>query len=248
MPTTLAKKPLFLQMSLLLGAAAGGMLVARYINARHINGAEQLADALLHTDSLVDADKHATERPADALASCVAYFVQSAYHASSGIGIAGRTEDPMGYERVKIHPFTNATAMVLTEATESEHILTYTLTLPGKAEVRGTRRVGAERLDGVKPLRSTPERMEIAIGDYSAQLESEFEVGDFIVFGKVRLSGSLSVRDNQGNVGRIHVAEDGKVGGAMTRDQKITGRFDGHAESGVYYKANLLEGESDSSA
>lgn len=248
MPVALAKKPLFLQMSLLLGAAAGGMLVARYINARQINSAEQLADALLHTDALLEAEKSVAENPAETLASCVAYFVQSAHHASLGIGVGGRAEDPVGHERVKVHPFTNATAMVLTEAVEGERILTYTLALPGRAEVRGTRRVGAERLSGATPSRPAPERMEISIGDYSAQLESEFEVGDYIVFGKARLSGSLSARDNLGNVGRLHIAQDGKASGAMTRDQKIIGRFDGHVESGVYYKMNLLEGESGSSA
>ncbi len=246
MPNSIAKKPLFFQMSLLLGAAAGGMLVARYINARQINGAERLADALLQTDTLLTADQHLPQNTPDALASCVAYFVQAAYHASEGMGLAGRTEDPLGHERVKVHPYTNATAMVITEAIEKDSVLTYTLTLPSKAEVRGTKRVGVERLSGAMPLCSVPERMEITLGDYSVQLESEMEVGDYLVYGKVRLMGSLSVRDTAGNVGRIHIAEDGKVTGTMTRDQKITGRFDGHTESGVYYKANLLEGESGS--
>jgi hypothetical protein len=241
---TLDKKSLFWQMTALLGAAAGGMLVARYVNARQINSAERLADALLHTENLQDAARALPEESAQALALCAAYFVKVAYNASEGMNFAGRAEDPIGYQRTHHHPYTKGSATVLTETTENAQAFAYTLRLPEIVEVCGVRRVEAERLVGANPVRPIPETMQVTFGEYSAQMESDFSVGDYLVYGRVRLSGSVALKDSNGNVGRLHVAEDGTVSGTVTRDNKIVGRFDGKVESGVYYKVNALEGDS----
>lgn len=243
MAIVLTKKGLFLQMTALLGAAAGGMLVARYVNARQINGAERLAEALLHTDPLNDAKRTAPEESGQTLAHCADYFLKVSFHASEGLNFAGRAEDPIGYQRTTRHPYTQATASVLTEKHEEAQAFAFTVRLPDAVEVCGVRRVEPERINRAVPTRSVPETMQITMGEYVAQIEAEMEVGDFLVFGKTRLSGSVALKDNTGNLGRVYVSEAGVISGTITRENKIVGRFEGQVESGVYYRVNVLEGD-----
>jgi hypothetical protein len=242
MPATLAKKSLFFQMSAVIAAAAGGMLVARYLGAKRINSAERLADALLHTDALRETPTRIAVNQAHALADCALYFLNAAHYASEGIGFAGREEDAKGDTRTANHPYTHAHATIITEEAESEQVLTYTVRIPDVGEAQGTRRVGAERLSGVTPVRPISETMQIAIGEeYTAQMEADWQVGDYLVFGKTHLFGTVSLRDGAGNSARIHVGEDGKVSGTITNDAKIVGRFDGVLGLRVNYRANELE-------
>lgn len=243
MPQVFAKKSLFLQMTALLGAAAGGMLVARYVNARQINSAERLAESLLRTDPLRDARASFPRESGDALAHCANYFLNASFHASEGMNFAGRAEDPVGYQRTHHHPFTKASVTVLTEVADNAQAFAYTLRLPDIADVCGVRRVEAERIANGTPARPVPETMQMTLGEYMVQLESDIEVGDFLVYGRTRMTGSVALKDNAGNLGRIHVSEDGKVAGTLTRDNKIVGRFEGQVESGVYYRINAIEGE-----
>lgn len=243
MAQVLAKKSLFLQMTALLGAAAGGMLVARYVNARQINSAERLAESLLHTDPLADAARSALSETGQTLAHCANYFLSVSYKASEGMNFAGRSEDPAGFQRTHRHPFTQASVSVLTETADNAQAFAYTLRLPDVVEVCGVRKVEPERINNAVPARPVPETMQVTLGEYVAQIEAEMEVGDFLLYGRTRLTGSIALKDNAGNLGRIYVSDAGTISGTLTRDNKIVGRFEGQVESGVYYRVNVLEGE-----
>ena len=236
-------RPTFGQVTALLSIATGALVAARYLETRKINGAERLADALLHTNKLRDAAEKLPDASAQAVALCAAFFVDVAYQAAEGLGSASKAEDPAGYSRTHSHPYTNAVVTVLTEADGPEQLLTYAVTIPDVGEVRGTRRVGAMRISGLAPARPTPDTAQITLKDgYTAQIETEFEVADYLLLGKTRMSGKARLRDDRGNVALLTIGYDGLISGTVTRDARVIGRLDGKVAHGLQYKSYEIEG------
>lgn len=234
-----------IKIAILASAAVGGLIATRYLSGRKINGAERLADALLDTEALKEGvhglSDAATEK---ALAACAAYLVGVASRAAEGVGASGGAEDPVGYSRTHTHPYTEATATVLTEAVSPDQLLTYAVNLPQVGEVRGTRRIGSLKMSGLAPARPANDTVQMTLAnDYTAQLESEFEVADYLMTGRSRLFGAATLRDNAGNVGRINIAHDGAITGTVTRDARIIGRFEGQVTQGLRFRQNQIEGE-----
>jgi len=158
-----------------------------------------------------------------------------AYRAAAGEGVTA--EDPEGYSRTHEHPYTHATVTVLTEKHAPEHLLTYAVDLPDVGEVRGTRRVGAVHPAGLTPARPAIDTAQITLPHgYTAQLESEFEIADYLVTGQTKLFGAATLRDNRGNVARLNIAYDGGVSGTITRDAHVIGRFEGKVSTGVTFR------------
>lgn len=217
--------------------AIAGVVGLRLLASRKINGAERLADGLLDTDKLNEALRNLPDATEVALASCAAYVVNVAYRAAEGQGITGVMEDPLGFSRTQRHPYTQAVTRVLTEAHSPAHRLTYAVTVPDIADVRGTREVGPVRISGLSPARPAPDTVQITLPqDYTAQAETEFEIADYLVTGQTRLFGSATLRDNRGNVGRIHIGFDGTVTGTITREAHIVGRFEGKVATGITFR------------
>jgi hypothetical protein len=231
------------KVAILATAVVGGLVAGRYFSAKKINGAERLADALLDTDSLKEGLHTLSEATEKTLSACAAYLVGVASRASEGVGSSGGAEDPIGYSRTHTHPYTHTTATVLTESVSPEQLLTYAVNVPDVGEVRGTRRVGALKMSGLSPARPANDTVQITLPNgYTAQLESEFEVGDYLVTGRSRLFGAATLRDSEGNVGRINIAHDGAITGTVTREAKIIGRFEGQVTHGLRFRQNQIEG------
>ena len=225
------------QVDALIAVSLAGIVGLRILSARKINGAERLAEALLDTEKLNEAQRTLPEASEAALAACAAYVVNIAYHAAEGQGVPGVTDDPIGYCRTHRHPYTHAVTTVLTESHAPDHLMTYAVTIPEIGEVRGTRRVGAVRPSGMSPARPAPDTVQITLShDYTAQAETEFEIADYLLTGHTRLFGSATLRDNRGNVGRINIGFDGTITGTITRDARVIGRFEGKVSTGVTFK------------
>jgi hypothetical protein len=232
-----AKKPTNGQIAGLIVLSLAGLAGLRLLAARKINGAERLAEALLDTEKLHEAQRGLPEASETVLAACAAYVVNVAYRAAEGQGVAGVMEDPIGHSRTHRHPYTHAVTTVLTESHAPDHLLTYAVTVPELGEVRGTRRVGSLRVTGLSPARPAPDTVQITLThDYTAQAETEFEIADYLVTGRTRLFGSATLRDNRGNVGRINIGFDGTVTGTVTREARVVGRFEGKVSTGVTFK------------
>lgn len=228
--------------ALLITGAVTGLIASRYFGTRKVSAAERLAEALLETDRLREGAHHQAESSEKALADCAAYLVNMAYRAADSVGAASGSDDPLGYSRTHTHPYTHASATVLTEAVVPECLLTYAVNLPDVGEVRGIRRIGAARLAGVNWARPVPDTVQITLPEgYTAQVETEFEVPDYLLSGRVRLYGAATMRDNRGNVGRLNIANDGTVSGTVTRDARVIGRFEGNTVHGVHFKQNQIE-------
>ena len=166
-----------------------------------------------------------------------------AFQAAEGLGSVNKAEDPTGASRTHTHPYTGAAVTVLTEAAGAEQLLTYAVTIPNTGEVRGTRRVGSMKISGLSPARPTPDVAQISLtNDYSAQIETEFEVADYLITGKTRLFGKAHLRDNQGNVAQITIGYDGVISGSVTRDNRVIGRFEGKVAEGLNFKQFEIEG------
>ena len=132
-----------------------------------------------------EAQRSLPEASETVLAACAAYVVDVAYRAAEGQGLPGVAEDPIGHSRTHRHPYTHAVTTVLTESHAPDHLLTYAVTLPEIGEVRGTRRVGALRVTGLSPARPAPDTVQITLThDYTAQMETEFEIADYLVTGQ----------------------------------------------------------------
>ncbi len=232
-----AKKPTRGQVAALIAVSVAGVVGLRLLSARKINGAERLAEALLDTEKLNEAQRSLPEASETVLAACAAYVVGVAYRAAEGQSLAGVTEDPIGHSRTHRHPYTHAVTTVLTESHAPDHLLTYAVTLPEIGEVRGTRRVGALRVTGLSPARPAPDTVQVSLThDYTAQMETEFEIADYLLMGHTRLFGSATLRDNKGNVGRINIGFDGTVTGTITREARVVGRFEGKVSTGVTFR------------
>lgn len=217
--------------------AVAGIVGLRLIASRKINSAERLADALLDTDKLNEAVRYLPHEPESALASCAAYLVNVSNRAAAGQGVTGILEDPVNFSRTQRHPYTNGVTTVRTESHSPDHCLTYALTLPEIADVRGTRNVGSVRLSGLSPARPAPDTVQIKLAPgYTVQAQTEFEIADYLVTGQMRLYGSATIADNLGNVGRLHISFDGVVTGTVTRDAKIVGRFEGKVATGIIFR------------
>jgi hypothetical protein len=224
-------------------AVAGGLIASRYFSTRKVNAAERLADALLDTETLKEGVHNLSEASEKALAACATYLVSVANKAAEAVGASGGTEDTVGYSRTHTHPYTQVTATVLTEAMSPEQRLTYAVTIPDVGEVRGTRSVGTLKMSGLSPARPAVDTVQITLNkDYTAQVVTEFEVADYLVTGRSRLFGAATLRDSEGNVGRINIAHDGTVNGTVTRDAHVIGRFEGQVATGVRFRQNQIEG------
>lgn len=231
------KKPTLAQIGLLATGLFSAAVIARYYGARKFNGAERLAEALLDSDRLHDAARSLPESTETVLAACAAYLVNVAYRAAEGQGLSGGAEDPVGYSRTHRHPYTHAVTTVLTEANSPEHLLTYAVNIPEVGEVRGTRRVGGLHVTGLSPARPAPDTVQITLTDgYTAQLETDFEIAEYLVTGQTRLYGTATARDNRGNVGRLNVGYDGSVTGTVTRETHVVGRFEGKLSTGITFR------------
>ncbi|HEV2471727.1 MAG TPA: hypothetical protein VGS41_03620 [Chthonomonadales bacterium] len=229
--------------ALIAGGAVGAVVTARLLGARKDNVAERLATALLNTQPLKDAPAKDAGGNETTLAACAAYLIEAAFHAGEGLGVASAKEDPVGRTRTQRHPFTNASVTVFTEAESPERAITYSVTIPGAGEVRGSKRIGSLRMSGIAPARPTPDTLLFNLENgYSAQGESEFEVAEYLVTGKVRLYGSATLRDNYDNVARINIGFDGSVSGAITRAMRVIGRFTGSTTNGVQFKQYEISG------
>jgi hypothetical protein len=165
-----------------------------------------------------------------------------AYHSAEGLRARGGAEDAIGKSRTRVHPYTHVAATVLTEALTPEHVLTYAVTLPKAGEVRGTRRVGGLHISGLAPARPLRDTAQVALEEgYTAQLESELEIGEYLVTGRTRLFGQMTLRDNRDNVGRLHIGYDGAVSGTITRNARVIGRFQGRITEGLQFKQYQIE-------
>jgi hypothetical protein len=226
----------------LLSAAGVALVASRYFSSRKISAAERLAEALLDTERLRDGAQKLPDHSEAVLAACAGYLVNLAYRAAEGVGLASGLEDPVGYSRTHSHPYTHATATILTEANGPEHLLTYAVTIPNVGEVRGTRRVGALHMSGMTMARPAPDTLQITLPEgYTAQLESEFETPEYLLIGRNHVFGAATLRDNRGNVGRLNISYDGTIAGTVTRDARVIGRFEGKAQHGLYFKQYQLE-------
>ncbi len=235
------KKAPWSHVLLALGITGLGLVAFRYATVRKLNGAERLAEALLDSETLHDAARSLPEASETVLAACATYMINVAYRSAIGEGLT--EEDPIGYTRPHQHPYSHATAKVMTESHSPEHLLTYAVDLPEVGEVRGTRRVGALHTSGsvITPSRPALDTTQITLAyGYTAQMESEFEIADYRITGQTRLFGAATLRDNQGNVARLNIAYDGGVSGTITRDAHVIGRFEGNINSGINFRQNEI--------
>ena len=226
----------------LASIALGGIVGARYLSTRKVSAAERLCDALLDTEPLRKAARDLADKPESRLAECATYMVELCYRSTDGWGLGTGANDPVGYTRLKTHKYTQGAASVLTEAHVPEHVLNYTVNIPDIGEVRGVRRHGTLALDGLLPAYAVPETAQISLQDgYTAQIESDLHVTEAFVTGKARLYGVLTLRDSEGNVGRLNVGSDGVIHGTITQHARIVGRFDGRLGESVQFKPYQLE-------
>ena len=222
--------------------ALGGIVGARYLSTRKISAAERLADALLDTERLREAARDMADRPESRLAACASYLAEIGYRSAEGWGIATGANDPIGYTRTKTHRYTQAAVSVLTEAHVPDHVLNYTVNVPDIAVVRGVRRHGPLGLNAMLPSYAVPETAQITLEDgYTAQVESDLHVTEAFVTGRARLFGVMTLRDDQGNVGRLNVGTDGVIHGSITRDARIVGRFEGRLGDVIGFKPYQIE-------
>ncbi|HLJ53548.1 MAG TPA: hypothetical protein VKT77_00840 [Chthonomonadaceae bacterium] len=222
--------------------ALGALVGARYLSTRKVSSAERLCDALLDTEPLREAARDMADRPEARLATCASYFVDVAYRSADGWGIGTGANDPIGYARMKTHRYTQGAASVLTESHLPDHVLNYTLNVPDIAEVRGVRRHGPLSMDGLLPAYAVPETAQISLHDgYTAQVEADLHVTEAFVTGKARMYGAVTLRDSDGNVGRLNVGTDGIIHGTITHQNRVVGRFDGRLGSDVAFKPYQIE-------
>jgi hypothetical protein len=235
---------------LTLGAvAATGLLASRYFGTRKVSSAERLAEALLDIERLREANRNLPDASEAALAHCAAYLAEVAHRASAGMGVAAGAEDRVGFSRTQSHAYTGAVVTILTEADSPDRVLTYALDIPLVGEVRGTRKVGGVRMSGLTPVRRTPDTLQITLTDgYTAQLESDLMSPDFLTTGANRISGSVTLRDNRGNVGRLNIGNNGTLSGTVTRDAQVVGRFEGKVAQGLEFTRYQIESSEESSA
>jgi hypothetical protein len=240
MPETLAKHPVW-QVATVAAAAAAAVVAGRYFSIRKVSAAERMVEALLDTEALRSAADHLEEQPEIVLAACANYIIGVSNRASDGLGIGSGANDPIGFSRTQTHPYTQAVATVLTESHTPEQTLTYAVTLPGVGEVRGTRRVGTLRFSGFWPAYPTPDTAQVTLGEnYTAQIESEFELTEAMLPGGGRIMGAVVLRDNQGNIGRLNIGNDGAIAGTLTREAHIIGRFEGSVAQGARFKPHQI--------
>ena len=208
-------RPTFGQVTALLSIATGALVAARYVETRKINGAERLADALLHTNKLRDAAEKLPDASAQAVALCAAFFVMLHIRRRKGLARQAKRKTP---------PDTADTFAPIYQCCCDR---TDGSGRPGAAahlrgddsrvgEVPGTRRVGAMRISGLAPARPTPDTAQITLKDgYTAQIETEFEVADYLLLGKTRMSGKARLRDDRGNVALLTIGYDGLIFGTV---------------------------------
>ena len=226
----------------LAAVALGGIAGARFLGTRKISAAEHLSDALLDTDLLSQAARDLSDRPEARLAACANYLMSVSHRSTDGWGIGTGANDPVGHTRFKSQRYTQAAASVLTESHTPDHVLNYSVNVPDIAEVRGIRRYKPLALNGIMPSYSVPETVQISLNDgYTAQGEADFHLTEAMVTGRARLFGAVTLRDSEGNVGRLNVSSDGVITGAITRDARVVGRFEGRLGDTIAFKPYQIE-------
>ena len=239
-----SKKLSPLQIALVASTAAGSLIASRYLSGRKISSAQRLAESLLDTEKLREGARSLPDSSEVVLAACAGYLLQFARRSSDGLGLSSGADDPIGFSRTQAHPYSRATATVLTGEPEGDYkqALTYAVTIPEIGEVRGMRRVGGLHLSGLSPARPVPDTLQIMLQDgYTAQIEAEWQLTEALVNGRAHLFGSAALRDNSGNAGHLYVSYDGLISGTITRDARIIGRFEGKTREGLRFKHYQIE-------
>ena len=236
-------KPSTIGIAALATLVAGGLIGARFFKTKRVSTAERMTEALLNTETLKSGLTALPDHSEKLLASCADYFVNMCRNAAEGVGMSNGQSDPQGHTRLHSHKFTGAVASLITESIAPEQVLSYNVLIPGVGEVSGTRNVGGIRISGIFPVYPTPETAQVQLeGGYTAQLESALDVTDALLTGKARIQGSVMLRDNFGNVGRLNVASDESITGTITRDSRIVGRFEGNLSNRLRFTPYQIEG------
>ncbi len=215
---------------------------ARYVNSKRINAGEKLGKALLDTQRLEEAGSYSASESEAALAACAAYLINVAYNAASGIS-GPPAMDAVGYERKVSSERSSAVASIITTAHEPDTRWQFDVEIPGVGRISGSRRLTSAKFSGARMHMRTPDTMSIRFENgYVANIESDLEFsGGLLPFAGPRtmISGSASLSDNRGNVGRLRIESSGEVSGTITRGTDIVGRFDGSLEEGVTFRQYL---------
>ena len=242
MPTPQIKPSTF-GLAAIAALAAGGLIGARYFSLKKVSSAERLCDALLDSEPLKQALETPSALSEKRLALCAEYFLTVNRKASEGVGVANAQSDPVGHNRVQSHKYTGAVVSLVTESNSPEQSLSYSVRIPGVGEATGTRQVGGMRMSGIYPAYPTPESVQIQLEDgYTAQIESELQVTDTLLTGRARLFGVVTLRDNQGNVGRLHLGSEETLTGSITRNSQVVGRFDGSLPGNIRFTPYQIQG------
>lgn len=230
-------RPPIIGIAALAALALGGVVGARYVRSRKVSGAELLTEALLDTERLRTAVQQPNLESENLLAACADYVLNVVSRSSEGLGLATGPNDAVGQVRAQSHNFTGAKASVVTESDNPNLVMSYVVTIPDMAEISGTRTVGKMTMNGLTPGYPVPDNVQITLKEgYTAQLESDIHLAETLVTGNQKLTGAITLRDNQGNVGRVNLIGDGTVTGTITRDASIVGRFEGHLGGSIVYK------------
>lgn len=208
--------------------ATAAAVAARLYTARKSgqNGAELLTEALLETEALRDAARSLPDS-ATALGHCVNYLLRFTAASIEGVPLGLHLSHPQP-SVTKHHPKTQAVATVVTAANSPSLRFDYAVALPDGTEVRGTRTLGAPHLSSLMPARSLTDTLQVNLTEsYTVQMETEIDVFENLLGWQTRCKGTVVLRDNLGNVGRIQVTPDGSLMGTITRGGRIVGRVEG---------------------
>jgi len=231
-----ANKPSVGQIAALATIGLTSAVALRYFSNRKATSADRLTEGLLDTARLQTAVGHLPDSSHLALAECAGYLLNVAQVAASGVGIRRGDDDPIGASHTQTHSFTGTTATVRTEAAAPERIINYAVTVPEVGEVRGVRRIGLLKMNGLVPVHDTPDTVQIVLTDlYTAQIEADLQAVDTMNVGPDRVFGDLALHDNQGNAGHLKVGFDGTLSGTITRESRIIGRFEGKISEGLRF-------------
>lgn len=237
MAVNAAQKPHLGHVALVASGLAGVAVATRIYLIRGSGGRERLADALLDTERLHDVLREPGAPAEQLLTGCASYFLGVVWRAAGAQSLYNSGGDEIGTSLTRKNPYTRGVTTILTESASAGQIYTYAVSVPESGEMRGTRRVGPFQLTGLAPGRHTTDTAQITLpAGYIAQIEADFHAAEFLLTGRTRVRGALVLRDNQSNVARVNVSYDGALAGAITRDGRIIGRFDGSVASGLTYK------------
>ncbi len=238
-------KRISLPVVLVATGATAAAVAARLYTAKRSgqNVAELLTEALLETEVLREAVRCLPDNSATALGHCADYLLRFTAASIEGVPLGLHLSSSQS-SITKHHPHTQAVATVVTGANPPTLRLDYAVALPDGPEVRGTRTFGATRLSGLMPARPLTDTLQINLtGNYTVQMETEMDVYENLIGWQTRCKGTIVVRDNLGNVGRIQITPDGSLMGTITREGRIVGRVEGKMPSGFRFRPYELSAE-----